>query len=225
MLILLLFALPACTSPDPVTPTPVPARPLTATLGEDEIELTVPGGWFSYADAAHLMLTEHQPSTDGSVIPDGTSIHLWLPQLGLDPADTPVTESDGKTNLAHALLEYVVKSHDLPHHTHPTPFEWAGHDAAFYIVTGEEAMQVIVIALEIPHRNQVLTMNITTMREDLDALPGWLDLIFRDFRLGSTVFATDGLEAVLEALAAASPSADSSDRARTPQGIVTAAYP
>ncbi len=120
-----------------------------------------PAGW--EADTSHgLLMAEHTVSIETGRTESGMMVNIFVPEthnLQVIATDTP--------NFAWSVLDQIV---DDPRHTgrdvavsDPVPFNWGGHEAAYYLVSVSDGDRMVVIGIALPgDHDKLVVCNIST---------------------------------------------------------------
>jgi hypothetical protein len=201
LVFMLLMLLPACNpweaTPTSVSPTSGPvetssnpevntdARWLEATTEGVTIGIMTPDGWFAEAMDG-LMIAEHISPVEGSTPTAGILVYIFAP-----PLSEFTLASQAEENFALHVLQQVI---EMPTHvgsnvnvSEPIGFQWAGRDAAYYLLTGSDGTRTIVLGIEVPDLSRLVVANVSVPagREDAlrETLPRVLDgLTINDVR-------------------------------------------
>lgn len=120
-----------------------------------------PAGW--EVDTSYgLLMAERTISLETGRTESGMRINIFVPEthnLQVIETDTP--------NFAWSVLDQVV---DDPRHTgrdvavsEPVPFNWGGHQAAYYLVSVSDGDRMVVIGIALPNDyDKLVVCSITT---------------------------------------------------------------
>ena len=186
ILVLTMMAFASCQSlaipPTPNEHTVIPASTEETSWMETEMNgvrlaMRMPKGWA--ADAEHgLLLAEHTSSTETGDVEVTVLIHCFVPLL--DNFDLP-EESDENFAL-HVLNQAVTMPTMVGRNaivSEPVGFEWDGHEAAYYLLNGEDGSKTIVIAVEVSRQERLVVVNVSMPASEesrvRDMLPEVLD--------------------------------------------------
>lgn len=192
--------LASCSTPPSVsdsTPAAQPeASPETTWLeGETagvEIGLWKPAGWNADTHGG-LLLSEQVADTNTQPYPTirGVVVSFFCPNLEIfeHQSDSP-----------HVAMDIMDQAVALPHVravsvaiSDPVPFDWNGHDAAYYLLTGHGEMRTLVIGIYLPERDKLLAMNISMPEQEAGRVRAMLSGIFSDFQVEGVVLGGEAL--------------------------------
>lgn len=203
-------ALSACQTELETFPTPTDAPTVEATAevtevavmspewieeqaGDVEIGMWKPVGW-TLDSSTGVTLLQHNPSLDSHIgsPENGIIINIFSPNL--EHMDLPEAPEDA--NHALQVLDYVVSTPGIISSSSvasdPQPFTWNGHDAAFYLLTGQHYKRAIVICVAI-EPDLIVGINIAmphNMAEDARQL---IPQLFNDFTAAGVQLGADDL--------------------------------
>lgn len=134
------------------------------TLSNDTLQLNItpPQNWTAHAIIDHIVLSEKRHPINRDRQMDGFVVNIWLPALDHVP--------DAATYSTQDLLGLIVKSPDFVRHSainDPRSLEWAGYDAAYYLLADERHVATVVLALRTMDSDRLIAMNITASVDDM----------------------------------------------------------
>ncbi|NDJ60525.1 MAG: hypothetical protein GYB67_05330 [Chloroflexi bacterium] len=141
------------------------AERLATVMHGVRLSLAIPRGWQAAVNDG-LILAEHTVSVETPTPVVGMLVYVFVPPLNeLDLSRV----ADGQ-NRAWAVLNQVVSNPNQVGRdvaiSAPISFEWAGHDAAYYLLTGQDQTKTFVLALALPDSEQVVVCNISVPAND-----------------------------------------------------------
>ncbi|MFN8379116.1 MAG: hypothetical protein U0452_10645 [Anaerolineae bacterium] len=159
-----------------------------------------PPGWD--ADTRSGLILAEQVGDSGEEHPDpvirGAVVNFFCPNLDV------FSRPEGTQNVAMAIMEQAIS---LPHVrsvavgiSDPVPFDWNGHDAAYYLLTAHGGMHTVVIGIYLPERDQLLAMNISMPEQETDRVRAMLPDMFADFVVDGVELGGEALNSLAEPL-------------------------
>lgn len=191
---------PAALDPTPVQPT---ASPETTWLeGEAagvEFGLWKPLGWDADTRGG-LILAEQTVDTSeavGSAI-KGAVVNFFCPNLDIF---THHAESPNRA------LDIMTQAIALPHVrsvaagiSQPVAFDWRGHDAAFYLLSGYGGIRTIVIGVYLPERDKLLAANISMPAHETERVRAMLPQLFAGFVIDGVELGGEAMDSLPQPL-------------------------
>lgn len=171
------------------------------TFTVDGIELTVqrPPEWEYYATEYGLVLAEHISSvaTDGQL--NGLLAHIFVPPL--DDFAQPAGLSDMNYAL-HILNEIIVRPEYIGSATVSTPvgFEWADHDAAYYLIDNGDENLTIVIGVYAEAQNRLVASSISAPKTQTDRIRAYVPELLDGIIINDTILNSDSLDVLPDPL-------------------------
>lgn len=123
-----------------------------------QLELLPPDGWWVYELENSLVLSEYEQALLDNGRLRGLLVHIWIPSLDDVVMDETATPHD-----AHDMLQTVIEAPDVIGSsavTTPSPFRWAGHDAAYYLLNDGLGHMALVIMLIVPNETQTVMIRV-----------------------------------------------------------------
>ncbi|MBL8148230.1 MAG: hypothetical protein JNL34_17775 [Anaerolineae bacterium] len=196
----------AC-STQSVPPTPTPpqltAPPETTWLeGEAagvEFGMWKPPGWDADTRGG-LVLAEQTTETSaaaGSAI-RGAVVNFFCPNLDIFArhAEAP--------NRAMDIMSQAIA---LPHVrsvamgiSEPVAFDWHGHDAAYYLLSGNGGIRTLVIGVYLPKRDALLAANISMPAHEVERVRAMLPQLFAGFVIDGVELGGEALDSLPQPL-------------------------
>ncbi len=193
-----LLFLSACRPDEIVTPTPEEASEhLSIEKNNVSVTMETLPGWNAYTTAKHqLVLSEHPQPVRESGIYNGISLHIWLPEM-----QQPVTA--GTPNTLSDMLRRIIQTTRTGTQaaiSDPQTFEWAGNEAAFYLLNNGDENVSMIVAVRLPDEAGYLALNASTSMQDSSRLPETLPQILASLRVNDVALGNAGLETLPQVL-------------------------
>lgn len=205
----ILFLLASCNaSPDAPGSTPVPQASPTpeATWLETEAAgvefgLWKPPGWDADTRGGLILAEEVEDAAGGDhpyPVIRGAVVNFFCPNLDI------FSRPEGGQNVAMDIMQQAIS---LPHVrsvavgiSDPAPFDWNGHDAAYYLLTGHGGMHTLVIGIYLPERDKLLAMNISMPESETGRVRAMLPQLFSGFVIDGVELGGDALSGLPQPL-------------------------
>lgn len=184
-----------------ISPTPLehtPANTEESSWMETEmngirVEMRTPKGWVAITEHG-LLLAEHTSSPDTGEVEVTVLIHCFVPPL--DNFDLQRGATRG--NLALVVLEQVVTMPAMVEPSavvsQPVGFDWDGHEAAYYLLTGEDGAKTIVIAVEANRPDRLVVINVSMPASEESRVRDMLPEVLDQMRINGVALDGGGLE-------------------------------
>lgn len=168
---------------------------INGTVGAVTVSIVNPDGWTTVVHDDSLALMQHDPSlATGVSSPDsGIIITLFMP----NPEDmqVPPAPSD-EHNHALWMLRHVVEMPSIiglnAVASAPVAFDWNGHPAAYYLLTGQMDKRAIVLAVSLID-GPLTGINISMPEAHLADAHSLLGEVFADFTVDGVMLGGDAL--------------------------------
>jgi hypothetical protein len=193
-----LVLLSACTPGDPAIPTPEEAsEQLTIQKNGVSVTMETLPGWNAYTTAKHqLVLSEHPQPVRESGVYNGISLHIWLPEM-----QQPVTA--GTPNTLSDMLRRIIQTTRTGTQaaiSDPQTFEWAGNEAAYYLLNNGDENVSMILAVRLPDEAGYLALNASTSMQDSSRLPETLPQVLASLHVNEVAMGNDGLDMLPQVL-------------------------
>lgn len=171
-------AAPNALPPDPpggALNTTADRRIIETDMNGIRIGLGVPPGWAGDT-VDGLVIAEHFGSMDGGIPTPGMLVYVFVPPLDRFEVPEPTA-----TNVAQHVLTQVVQ---MPTEigvdvtaSSPSPFRWAQHDAAYYLLNSSDGAKTLVLALEVVENGQLVVVNLSAPAAQVNRIRAMLPFI------------------------------------------------
>jgi len=194
--LLILLILGACVpaTPEPTQPLPEPTdtvAPVEFTFDDVTIELQQLPGWDVYVKTANrLIMAEGDDPFRTSGGLKGMLVNIWVPSLS-----NINVEYDLEEHSIAQVLNLVLRTSDVDESAivgDPIPFEWAGHDAAYYTLTNKNGNLSLIMALQVAD-NHFIAVNLSAPHGHGSRIRDTLPDIFNPFHINGKNLANDAL--------------------------------
>ena len=195
---LMLLVLVACTPGESNTPTPEEAsEQLSIQKNGVSVTMETLPGWSAYTTAKHqLVLSEHAQPVAEDGLYHGISMHIWLPEM-----QQPVT--GGTSNTLSDMLRRIIQTTRTGTQaaiSDPQTFEWAGNEAAYYLLNNGDDNVSMILAVRLPDNHGYLALNASTSLQDSSRLPEMLPDVLASLRVNDVALGNDGLDRLPQVL-------------------------
>jgi hypothetical protein len=163
----------------------------TVTFTRHGLNLSInkPLNWETQETENGLMLTEHfYPVTEGEELDgtlDGLLLYVFVPPLD----DVEISRSPDE-NIALAVMNQVVKDSDYVQDaavTRPVALNWAGYDAAYYLLDKGDGNLTMMLTVAIPGTDQIIACHISMPGDEAPQMRDVLPQIFEGFSINGVV--------------------------------------
>jgi len=166
---LLLLLMVACQPESIPTPTLAPTETADFTIDKTHISLMMLPGWRAYTDEAHIILARQSAPDEVSDV----VVTIWQPNLDL---------TDDSLITALSTITTRLRRDNQTVTSNPVPFQWAGHDAAHYVIdTGDDTV-TLIMALRLAD-DQIVAINVNGVDRELSFVQETLPRLFAQFRV------------------------------------------
>lgn len=168
---------------------------VTGTVGAVPVSIVKPDGWTTVVNDDSMALMQHNPSLATGVSSPDSGIIITLFTPNLDDMQVPPAPAD-EHNQALWMLRHVV---DMPTviglnavASSPVAFDWNGHPAAYYLLTGQMDKRAIVLAVSL-NDGPLTGINISMPETHLADAHSLLSEVFVDFTVDGVLLGGDAL--------------------------------
>lgn len=171
---------------------PMPARTPTATptsvmtwkeVNADGVNLgiPVPPGWVAHKAQAGLLLAEHSLLIGSEPALKGMEMHIFvwrMSQFGelLPSLDNPALDALRRVVGDDSLMGNVMV-------TEPSPFDWDGLPAAYYLLSDGQESLGVVIGIGLPSPERLVILNLSADHEQRESIRGRLTGLLAGFTI------------------------------------------
>lgn len=209
-LLLFLTLIAASCTTDQTTPTPAPestsgTRQIQATIGGVTLGVDLLPGWEAYIDNSHFTVVEKQPVMSAGAL-SGIVVNFWVPEPSLVSEQDDLTVADVLGNVVKTLESSNVAASE------PQPFDWHGHDAAYYVLNSGDGNLTLVVAMMASDETGMIAMNISAPADHNHRLMDLLPVLFNNFSINGKVLSPEAFHNMPDELTVPShPDAPSQD--------------
>ncbi len=203
-LVIILFILGACvpSAPEP-TLIPEPTATVSPVAFEfDDVTITLQQlpGWDVYVNTGnHLIMAEGDDPFRTSGGLKGLLVNIWVPTLSNINVEYDLEKHSIAEILNLVLRTSNEKSENVVHED-PIPFDWGGHQAAYYTLTNDNGNLSLILALKVADEH-FIAVNISAPSGHDHRIRETLPLLFNPLHINGKELGNDGLANLPETLA------------------------
>ncbi len=197
------------------TSTPAPTATMLATDPRDfdtdgivgfnrsglSVELQRPKGWESFTTDYGVVIAEKFPSVADHGQLQGLMAYVFVTPLAEFPF---VIDEDPALNSALQVLAGIAadaSASGSAHVTRAEGFEWAGYDAAYYLLSEPNSgLRTLVIGLSLPETGVILTCAVSAPHQSAARIRAMLPLLLGGLMLNTQTIGADDLQGLPETL-------------------------
>jgi hypothetical protein len=176
---------------------------LDKQVDDVSVNLWRPVGWTVDSHSSRLTLLQHSPSiAQTSRSPEnGVIVHFFsapLERFIEDDQSLIAMNAQGENR----ALELLTRAIDNPREvgsawvSQPQPFEWADHDAAYYLAAHGDEVRTLVMGIFLPEREKILVINVSIPMDQVEVFREMLPALFTDFTVDGVRFGGQALNAL-----------------------------